>query len=45
MGSPRRGEVNIPEDILSECSKLLAMDKNLDDKAASINWGRKQVRS
>ena len=45
VGSPRRGEVNIPEDILSECSKLLAMDKNLDDKAASINWGRKQVTS
>ena len=43
--SPRRGSepVNIPEDFLSECSKLF-IDKRLDDKAARINWGRKQVR-
>ena len=45
--SPRRGSaaepVNIPEDFLSECSKLF-LDKRLDDKAARINWGRKQVR-
>ena len=43
--SPRRGTaepVNIPEDFLSECSKLF-LDKRLDDKAARINWGRKQV--
>jgi len=43
QGSPRRGDVNIPEDILSECSKMF-LDKKLDDKAASINWGRKQVK-
>ena len=43
--SPRRGSepVNIPEDFLSECSKLF-LDKRLDDKAARINWGRKQVK-
>ena len=44
--SPRRGSaadpVNIPEEFLSECSKLF-LDKRLDDKAARINWGRKQV--
>ena len=44
--SPRRGSadpVNIPEDFLSECSKLF-LDKRLDDKAEKMNWGRKQVR-
>ena len=37
-------EVNIPEDVLAECSKLLAMDQKLDAKAKSINWGTKQVK-
>ena len=43
----RRGikEINIPEHVLAECSsKLLDMDQNLDAKAKSINWGRKQVK-
>jgi len=45
--SPSRrlpNEVVIPEDVLSECSKLLAMDQKLDAKAKSINWGTKQVK-
>jgi len=45
--SPTRrhpSEVTIPEDVLSECSKLLAMDQKLDAKAKSINWGTKQVK-
>jgi len=45
--SPSRrhqSEVTIPEDVLSECSKLLAMDQKLDAKAKSINWGTKQVK-
>jgi len=37
-------EVVIPEDVLAECSKLIAMDQKLDAKAKSINWGTKQVK-
>eukprot|EP00092_Neocalanus_flemingeri_P021197 GFUD01022971.1.p1 GENE.GFUD01022971.1~~GFUD01022971.1.p1 ORF type:complete len:1221 (-),score=398.09 GFUD01022971.1:72-3734(-) len=37
-------EVVIPEDVLSECSRLVAMDQRLDAKAKSINWGTKQVK-
>ena len=38
------GEVTIPEDVLTECSKLIDTDQRLDAKAKSINWGRKQVK-